>query len=216
MEHQDQETFLKLSTYNFERFGETDNLLRSGAHIQSHKSQRQLFNFIEDNIEPLTEYYERLYKAKLCEEITVDNKFYYLDATGSQNKVMNKEKLDQRIVLFAIFLYYLQKVEKQFSVYLSKQEIIEAINSNHSIKPHIQKLFFGTEKEDTSSVQKTIDNWVSSSLRQLVKLGWIYFPDEDDEKFETLPAFERIALIYHEAINDIDNIKTSCEILTNE
>ncbi len=53
MEHQDQETFLKLSTYNFERFAEADNLLRSGMHIQNHKSQRRIYDFIEDNIDTL-------------------------------------------------------------------------------------------------------------------------------------------------------------------
>jgi chromosome condensin MukBEF MukE localization factor len=206
MEHQDQEVFLKLSTYNFERFAEADNLLRSGMHIQNHKSQRRIFDFIEDNIKELKIYYEKLYKVKLTEQPTVDNKYYYLDTTDSQNKILNKVKLDQQVTLFAIFLYWLHKVEKQFSFYLTKDEIIEMLNSNHRIKPLIQKLFFGTEKEDTLSVQKTLDNWVSSSLKQLVKLGWIYFPD-DDEKFEMLPAFERISSIYSEIIYDIDNIK---------
>jgi hypothetical protein len=58
MERQNQETFLKLSTYNFERFAETDNLLRSGMHIQNHKTQRKIYDFIEDNIDPLKSFYE--------------------------------------------------------------------------------------------------------------------------------------------------------------
>lgn len=210
MEHQNQEAFLKLSDHNFEYFAEADNMLRAGVHIQNHKSQKRFFDFVEDNIEPLTEYYEKLYKIKLTTQITVDNKFYFLDSSDMQNSKLKKEKLDPLTTLFAIFLYYLHKVEKQFSYSLTKQEILDELNTNQKIKPLIQKLFFGKEKEDTSSVQKTLDKWVGSSLRQLEKLGWVYFPD-DNEKFEVLPAFERIALIYNETIYNIDEIKISYE-----
>ncbi len=208
MEHQNQEAFLNLSTYNFERFAESDSLLRSGVHIQNHKSQRKVFEFIEDNIEQLKTFYERLYKAKLSEQTTVDNKYFYLDGTESQNKLLNKVKLDQEVTLFAIFLYWLHKVEKQFNFNLTKTELVEMLNSNHRIKQPIQKIFFGTDKEDTLSVQKTLENWVGTSLKQLVKLGWVYFP-EDDEKFEMLPAFQRIEIIYRDLIYNIDSIKTT-------
>jgi hypothetical protein len=181
------------------------------VHIQNHKSQRRAYEFIEDNINPLKDFYERLYKAKLHEQPTADNKYFYLDATESQNKILNKIKLDQETTLFAIFLFWLHKVEKRFSFYLAKQEISEVLNTNHKIKPHIHKLYFASEKEDTLSVQKTLENLVNRSLIKLEKLGWIYFP-EDNEKFEILPAFDRIATIYSEVIYDIDNIKTNYDI----
>lgn len=206
-----QEILLKLSSYNFDRFAEADFLLRSGVHVQNHKSQRRIYDFIEDNINPLKEFYERLYKAKLYEQPTVDNKYFYLDAAESQNKILNKVKLDQETTLFAIFLYWLHKVERRFSFYLTKQELVEVLNTNHKIKRHIHQLYFATEKEDTISVQKTLENLVNRSLIRLEKLGWIYFPD-DNEKFEILPAFDRIATIYSEAIYDIDNIKTNYEL----
>src|SRR6478672_6480955 len=95
-----QEVFLQLSSYNFERFAEADFLLRSGVHVQNHKSQRKIYDFIEDNIKPLREFYERLYKAKLYEQPTVDNKYFYLDGAESQNKILNKTKLDQETTLF--------------------------------------------------------------------------------------------------------------------
>ena len=208
MEYPYQETFLRLSTYNFERFAEADNLLRSGMHIQNHKSQRKIYDFIEDNIDPLKSFYERLYKVKLNEQPTVDNKYFYLDGTEAQNKILNKVKLDQEATLFAIFLYWLHRVEKQFSFNLTKTEIVEMLNTNHRIKQPIQKIFFGTDKEDTISIQKTLEKWVGTSLNQLVKLGWVYFP-EDDEKFEMLPAFQRIEIIYRDLIYNIDSIKTT-------
>ncbi len=142
MEHPNQETFLNLSVYNFERFAEADNLLRSGMHIQNHKSQRKIYEFIEDNIVTLKPFYERLYKAKLNEQPTVDNKYFYLDGTEAQNKILNKMKLDQEATLFAIFLYWLHKVEKQFSFNLTKTELVEMLNTNHRIKQSIQKIFF--------------------------------------------------------------------------
>ena len=208
MEYQNQETFLKLSTYNFERFAEADNLLRSGMHIQNHKSQRRIYDFIEDNIDTLKSFYERLYKAKLNEQPTLDNKYFYLDGTEAQNKILNKVKLDQEATLFAIFLYWLHKVEKQFSFNLTKAEIVEMLNTNHRIKQPIQKIFFGTDKEDTISTQKTLEKWAGTCLSQMVKLGWVYFP-EDDEKFEMLPAFQRIEIIYRDLIYNIDSIKTT-------
>lgn len=208
MEHPNQEAFLTLSTYNFERFAEADNLLRSGMHIQNHKSQRRIYDFIEYNIDALKLFYERLYKAKLNEQPTVDNKYYYLDGTESQNKILNKVKLDQEATLFAIFLYWLHKVEKQFNFNLTKTELVEMLNTNHRIKQPIQKIIFGSGKEDTLSVHKTLENWVNNSLRQLVKLGWVYFPD-DDETFEMLPAFQRLEIIYRDLIYDIDSIKTT-------
>jgi len=207
-----QEVFLKLSSYNFDRFAETDFILRSGVHVQNHKSQRRIYEFIEDNIDPLRDFYERLYKAKLHEQPTTDNKYFYLDVFESQNKILNKIKLDQETTLFAIFLFWLHKVEKRFSFYLTKQELVKVLNTNHKIKPHIHKLYFVTEKEDTLSVQKTLESWVSRSLIKLEKLGWIFFPG-DNEKFEILPAFDRIATIYSEVIYDIDNIKTNYDLL---
>ena len=85
------------------------------------------------------------------------------------------------------------------------------LNTNHKIKPHFHKLYFASEKEDTLSVQKTLESLVNRSLVKLEKLGWVYFP-EDNEKFEILPAFDRIATIYSEVIYDIDNIKTNYDI----
>ena len=210
MEHQNQEAFLTLSPYNYERFAEADNLLRSGTHIQNHKSQRKVYEFIEDNISSLKIFYEKLYRAKLNEQPTVNNKYYYLDAADTPNKIVSKIKLDQQTTLFAIFLYWLHKVEKQFSYHLTKSELIDALNSNHRIKEPIQKLFFEREIENTQSVQRTLENWVGSSLKQLVKLGWVYFP-EDEEKFEVLSAFQRIEIIYHPLIYNIDSIKATYE-----
>ena len=69
-------------------------------------------------------------------------------------------------------------------------------------------IFFGTAKEDTISTQKTLEKWAGNSLSQMVKLGWVYFP-EDDEKFEMLPAFQRIEIIYRDLIYNIDSIKTT-------
>ena len=64
---------------------------------------------------------------------------------------------------------------------------------------------------ETATTQTTLLKWVNDSLRELEKLGWIQISEEDSEQFELLPAFERIALIYADAINNIDEIKTTNE-----
>ena len=79
------------------------------------------------------------------------------------------------------------------------------------MKPHIHRLFLGAEKEDTVLTQTTIYKWVNDSLRELQKLGWIQILEDDNEQFELLPAFERIALIYQDAINNIEEIRSTNE-----
>lgn len=209
MEHQNQKTYLKLSDHNFERFADTDTLLRGGMHVQNHKSQIRNFQFLEDNFNELFPFYEELYQIKLCSHISSNEKFYFLDYFDEQKSKLKKDKLDSQVTLFSIFLYFLHKVEKRFSFTLTKSEIIETLNTHHKIKPHIQRLFLGSDKEETNTTLKTLEKWVNDSLRQLEKIGWVYFLEEETEKFEILPAFERISLIYRDAINNIDEIKTT-------
>jgi hypothetical protein len=211
MENQDKETFFELKEHNLDRFADTDFQLRSGMHIQEHTSQSRNFRFIEDNFPALFPFYEKLYQAKLCVHQSNIGKFYYLDYFEEQKSKLKKKSLDPKPTLFAIFLYALHKIEKRFSTTLSKQEVLEALNTHHKIKPHIQRLFLGSETEETLTTQKTIDKWIDDSLKDLEKLGWIYYLPDDSEHFEVLPAFERIAMIYQEAINNIDEIRTNKE-----
>lgn len=209
MEHQNQESFLKLSYHNHDRFADADNQLRSGVHIQNYKSQIRNYQFLEDNFPSLYEFYEKLYQIKLSSYISGDEKFYYLDYFDEQKSKLRKDRLDSQVTLFAIFLYFLHKVEKRFSFTLSKAELLETLNNHHKIKPHIQRLFLGSGKEETSTTQKTFEKWINDGLRNIEKLGWIHFIEDENDKFEILPSFERIALIYREAINNIDEINLS-------
>lgn len=211
MEHQDKETVLELKEHNLDRFANTDSQLRSGMHIQDYKTQSRNFHFIEDNFPQLLSFYERMYQAKLSFYQSINGKFYYLDYIDEVKSKLSKESLKPKHTLFAIFLYMLHRVEKRFSITLSKQELVEVLNTHHKIKPHIHRLFLGAEKEDTSPTQNTLYRWVNESLRELEKLGWIETLEEDSEQFEILPAFERIALIYADAINNIEEIRTTNE-----
>jgi len=180
-------------------------------HIQNYKSQIRNFQFIEDNYSELYSFYERMYQAKLSYYQSINGKFYYLEYFDQVKSKLSKESLKHKHTLFAIFLYMLHRVEKRFSTTLSKQELIEILNNHHKIKPHIHRLFLGAEKEDTSPTQTTLYKWVSESLRELEKLGWIQILEEDSEQFELLPSFERIALVYADAINNIEEIRTTNE-----
>jgi chromosome condensin MukBEF MukE localization factor len=211
MEHQNKETVLELKEYNLDRFANTDFQLRSGMHIQDHKTQSRNFHFIEENFPDLYPFYIRMYQAKLSFYQSINGKFYYLDFIDEVKSKLSKESLKPKHTLFAIFLYMLHRIEKRFSITLSKQELVDVLNSHHKIKPHIHRLFLGAEKEDTSPTQNTLYRWVNESLRELEKLGWVETLEEDSEQFEILPAFERIALIYADAINNIEEIRTTNE-----
>ncbi|NOU19712.1 MAG: hypothetical protein HOO91_19315 [Bacteroidales bacterium] len=209
MEYQNKETVLELKQDNIDSFAKADHYLRSGVHIQNYKSQTRIFQFIEDNYPYLYPFYERMYRAKLSFYQSINGKFYYLDYFDDVKSKLSKESLKPKHTLFAIFLYMLHRIEKRFSTTLSKQELIEVLNNTHKIKPHIHRLFLGAEKEDTVPTQTTLYKWVSESLRELEKLGWVQTLEEDSEQFEILPSLERIALIYADAINNIEEIRTT-------
>ncbi|OFY85375.1 MAG: hypothetical protein A3F72_03670 [Bacteroidetes bacterium RIFCSPLOWO2_12_FULL_35_15] len=209
MANQDKETFLELKEHNVDRFADTDFQLRSGMHIQDYKQQSRNFHFLEDNFQELYSFYEKLYQAKLCVYQSINGKFYYLDYFEEQKSKLQKESLKPKQTLFAIFLYTLHRIEKRFSTTLSKQELVEVLNNHSKIKPHIHRLFLGEEQEDTMPTQATLLKWVSDSLKELQKLGWIHLLEDDSEQFELLPAFERVALIYQDAINNVEEIRTT-------
>jgi chromosome condensin MukBEF MukE localization factor len=213
MEYQDKETetVLELRRGSIDGFAKADHYLRSGVHIQNYKFQIKVFQFIEDNYPFLYAFYERMYKAKLTYYQSINGKFFYLEFFDELKSKLSKESLKQKHTLFAIFLYMLHRIEKRFSTTLSKQELIDALNNNHKIKPHLHRLFLGGEKEDTAPTQNTLYRWVSESLKELEKLGWVEILEEDNEQFEILPSLERIGLIYADAINNIEEIKTNNE-----
>ncbi len=209
MEYQDKEIVLELKNNDFGGFSKADHYLRSGQHIQDHKSQKRIFQFVEDNYPELYAFYEKVYQAKLYHFQNINGSFYFLDYFDEVKSKLSKESLKPKYTLFAIFLYVLHRIEKRFSTTLSKQELVELLNNHPKIRPHIHRLFLGAEKEDTAPTQATIYKWVSDSLRELEKLGWTQTLEEDSEQFELLPAFERIALVYADAINNIEEIRTT-------
>lgn len=207
MEYHDQETFLVLKRNNSDRFADTDTLLRSGVHIQEHHSQVKYFRFIEDNIDGLQAFYKSLYNVNLTFSQSHLGKFYYIDYFEEQRGKLKRRSLDNNSTLFAIFLYSFHKTEKRFSTTIAKKEMMEALNSDRKVRGHIQRLFIGSESQETITTNRTIEKWIKTSLNDLEKLGWIFFTeDSDDELLEILPAFERIALIYHELINNIESM----------
>lgn len=214
MEHTNKEYYLELKE-SPELFAETDFLLRSGVHIQDHKSQSRYFRFIESNFSDLKKYYESLFNIDIVPQENVAGKYYFLDYLDEQkSKTLSKTKknLDQKVTLFAIFLYTIYKTELKFSSRLTKQDILEVINSSNNYKPHIQRILLGSEQAETEITDTTILKWISSSLNEIEKLAWVYYPNNSDEdSFEIMPAFERIAKIYVDTINNIDSIKISLE-----
>lgn len=214
MEHPNKEYYLELKE-NPELFAETDFLLRSGVHIQDHKSQSRYFRFIESNFSDLKKYYESLFNIDVVPQETVAGKYYFLDYLDEQkSKLLSKTKknIDPKVTLFAIFLYTIYKTELKFSSRLTKQDILDVINSSNNYKPHIHRILLGSEQAETEITDTTISKWISTSLNEIEKLAWVYFPNNGDEdSFEIMPAFERIAKIYVDTINNIDSIKISLE-----
>lgn len=214
MEHTNKEYYLELKE-SPELFAETDFLLRSGVHIQDHKSQSRYFRFIESNYPDLKKYYESLFNIGVVPQETLAGKYYFLDYLDEQkSKTLSKTKknLDQKVTLFAIFLYTIYKTELKFSSRLTKQDILDVINSSNNYKPNIHRILLGSEQSETEITDTTILKWISTSLNEIEKLAWIYFPNNSDEdSFEIMPAFERVAKIYVDTINNIDSIKISLE-----
>ena len=83
--------------------------------------------------------------------------------------------------------------------YLSTQERAEA--------PELQKLLQQVRHQVLDLGTRN-----TQALSEIEKLAWVYFPNNvDEDSFEIMPAFERIAKIYVDTINNIDSIKISLE-----
>lgn len=211
MESNNKETCLILKSRTIDKFADTDNLLRSGVHVQNHHSQSSAFRFIVENFDDLEIFYQKLYQARLRRDYYADNVYYYLDYFDDQKSKLKKKSLDAKETLFAIYLYTLHKVEKRFSTSLSKEEVYQSLITNPKISPQVKRLFLGNQTEETITSNKTIIKWIDEGLRELKNLGWIYSSDNTYEDFEILPAFERIVLIYKDVIFNIEELKISID-----
>ena len=55
----------------------------------------------------------------------------------------------------------------------------------------------------TQRNDEKIDQCIQSAFAEFNRIGWI---ELEGDRFEILPAFQRLALIYSDQINDIDNL----------
>lgn len=211
MEHRDTETSFEI-THNPELFADTDHLLRSGVHIQGHKTQNRYFKFIEDNLPNLKKYYFNLFKLELIERNIIAGNYYYLDIIEDlQSSLGNKKNIEPKVMLFALFLQIISKTELKFSSTYSKEDIFNIITNNNKYKTHFQRILLSDAQEETEITKNTFQRWIKTSLIELEKIGWVYrLNQSDDDRFEILPSFERLSSIYENSILTFD--KTNSEI----
>jgi chromosome condensin MukBEF MukE localization factor len=114
--------------------------------------------------------------------------------------------LPDKYLLFAIYLFYLYKVELNFDKKVQKEAFIQQLKADDRVKR-----LFTAAKQDKDLVDtefRTIESWVGSALKECKHLGFVHFQDNDQEQFEILPAIWRIGSMYETHIRHITTLFT--------
>lgn len=212
-----QQGFLSsLKEEEYALFAEVDYLLRSGTHIQNTFYQRYFYQFLKRNQTTLSLYYMGLFRLSLLSDGSeaTDEKFYYLQVHQERDNIGGMKsnrikKLSDIRVLFGVYLLYLYRVEKLFDKNVEKDALIERLTTDPNYKNHIEQLFsFGKSEPKknplTDMEDKSIENWVESSLDEFETLGFTHYQDNTKEVFEILPAIIRIEKMYEDFILHIN------------
>lgn len=203
---------------NAPAFAEADYLLRTGTHIQNVPHQAIIYRFLFKNESILKTYYQNFFRITLESEGNVqdDEKFYYLsmnqegDNWGGMRSNRIK-KVSDRSLLFAIYLFYLYKIELHFEKKVQKEPFIEQLNADSRIR----RLFSSAKQDkDLSDTEfKTIENWAMSALKECTRIGFVYFNEQEPEQFEILPAIWRIGFMYETQIRNITTLFDSITLI---
>jgi len=191
-------------------FADLDFALREGRHIQNSNSDYKLWEYIEDNYDKLSNYYNSLFGIKLMRENNDQQYYYYLEfyeeSKGKFSNNRSKEIQADRVI-FAILLLNLYK-EKFFEDKNLNWIDLENIIFSSNQKDLWQKLFFkeGVKRNYTPQQIENLKESITKILKDFEKLGWIEWIDKQEISFNIMPSIDRIAKLYKNEIREIETI----------
>ena len=191
-----------------ELFAKLDYLLREGVHIQENRKQEAYFRFIVKNTESLEAYYRQFFNLHLTRAGDAEGQYYFLEFNNQARGPIDADHRDflrpeHVIVGFLLFRLAISEGRVELDTIEKFQRILRA--ECEDIRPHLNRIF--TKLRTTGSNQTTderIDAAVEEAVRAFEKLGWLL--TSDDGTFEIQSSFFRLQNLYHDYINDVDNL----------
>ncbi|MEM6642143.1 MAG: hypothetical protein AAF616_04110 [Bacteroidota bacterium] len=189
-----------------ELFAKVDYALKDGVHIQNSSQQARLFRFIEENEESLKDFYEEFYGVYLEHSGESINKYFFIEfGNNTRGNIPQEHRyfLLNEYVIVAFMVYKIIYIDGYIDLSsISKlQKIIR--QDYEDLKPGLFRTLAKAKREKTTKINdENIDKIVLDALKEFAKIGWITI---DEDVFDPLPAFDRIAKIYSEYINNVED-----------
>ncbi len=222
-ENQIQEVgYLPFDIEDIKIFAYADYELKSGKHIQNIEEQAEIYNFIRRYERDLIRFYSDFYNVNLRfygSDISNDL-FYFIEFDDETQSILKKsgntKKIKKEHALLGIFLLKMDRIDKYFKTdYISVEELLSILKTNDDYKDNVNRLFAKTKSKDTEEIgENTINSWVSDTLTEFEKLGFVRFANKDKQNFEILPSIKRFELLYSFEIQNIDKLAQETPELT--
>ncbi|GAB4012049.1 hypothetical protein GCM10028808_27220 [Spirosoma migulaei] len=192
-------------------FGKLDYQLKDGVHFQNRPHQRISYEFIEDNYNSLSNYYDDYFKVRLDSGGEGPDRYFYLDFLEANFRgrinADHRHFLASEYVVVGFLLYKVHFIDLQIDLD-SVARFQKTIREDYEeLKPLIyEKLAHVTRKKPGEIDDEKVNNVISAAIKEFAKIGWI---DLQDDYFDILPAFQRLTKVYGNAINEIDSWQSS-------
>ncbi|MCG6189856.1 hypothetical protein [Maribellus maritimus] len=198
-----------------EVFAETDYLLKSGCHIQKqHPKQKRIFEFITESDSYLDNFYRDFYDVSLeYRNEDLDQRYYFISFFKDDNERYNRgnirlsrsEYLEPQHVIVGLFLWYINNADYVDSI-TEVQKMLD--NDYDELKDGFYKLFAKvSDKKYLNADRKLVNKTIENALLKFGEIGWLYFPLDDNNKFEIMPSFDRLThVFYADAIENFEKL----------
>jgi len=192
-------------------FARLDFQFKDGVHIQAHATQYDLFNFLVRNELSLGLFYAKYYGVKLsCAGIGA-NRYFFLDFMASDRGEIDGDHrnfLKPEYVIIGFLIYKIHFIDGNLDLNSVRKLQLAVRNDYEEIRPDIYRLLAKLRKSaSTTLTDSKIDDIIVETLKEFTKIGWVAI---EDDFFDVLPSFQRLAMLYSGYINNIDEwIKTA-------
>jgi hypothetical protein len=197
-------------------FGRIDYLLRSSVHIQrAHPKQEELFRFIEDNYESMASYYSDLFKLNMDKGGSdMVNRYYFIDYEADSNRsaipagdYRYKKYLETSHIIIGMLFFKLYKLDFYLDMDSVSEFIYVLFTEYEEEKSGLFRLIASSKNDKrTDYLEKEVLKEIRDAFDEFERLGWIFWDDDDKDKFSYMPSFERLRLKYQSQITNIDEL----------
>ena len=213
-----------------ELFARIDFALKDGMHIQNRTKQSEWYYYLCQYEDTLKQYYQDFFGLSLESGDGGFGKYFYLNfypearigIPPDHRKTMPNEFIIVGFLLYTLYftdynieLNSLEQFKRLVRVEypdfkaglnltLAKTKQVKATQRNdEKICEPMDDEEMARLIERQGELYEKIDQCIQSAFAEFNRIGWI---ELEGDRFEILPAFQRLALIYSDQINDIDNL----------